>query len=250
MLAILSDIHANLAALEAVLADIEQQGVNRIVCLGDVVGYGPEPKGCIDLAFGFELTILGNHEQALMEQFKGSSFNVRAKGSLSWTRECLSMLGDDREANGKRWDFLGTLPQSHTDGDILYVHGTPREPINEYLYPRDIYHREKLCDIFRRVDRLCFNGHTHIPGIWTEDMKYLSLEQVNFRYRLTDKKAILNVGSVGQPRDGDARGCYVIFDGDSVAFRRVSYPVEQTVEKMRNIASLDPSLADRLVRGR
>ena len=189
VLAILSDIHANLAALEAVLADIQRQGVERIVCLGDVVGYGPQPKECIDLAFGFEWTILGNHEQALMEEFRGAGFNLRAQGSLSWTRECLSMLGDDREANGKRWDFLGSLADSRTDGDILYVHGTPRDPTNEYLYPRDIYYREKLREILRPVDRLCFNGHTHIPGVWTDDMRYLSPEQLNSRYRPAERPA-------------------------------------------------------------
>jgi len=250
VLAILSDVHANLAALEAVLQDIEQQGVNRIVCLGDIVGYGPEPKECIDLAFGFEVTILGNHEQALMEQFRGSNFNERAKGSLSWTRQCLSMLGEDREANARRWDFLGALPVSHTDGDILYVHGTPRRPVDEYLYPRDVLYRERLHEIFGCMGGLCFNGHTHIPGIWTEDVKYLSPKDVNFTYRLTREKTIVNVGSVGQPRDGDARACYVIFDGHSVVFRRVAYPVERTVGKMKRIASLDPFLAERLFKGR
>jgi len=248
--AIISDIHANLEAFKAVLADIERQGVRHIVCLGDFVGYGPNPKECIDLAFDFDIALLGNHELALMEQLKSAGFNLRAKGSLNWTRQCLDIRGEDREANAKRWDFLGSLPESYVDGEVMYVHGTPRDPINEYLRPVDAYNPQKLQGIFSRVQSLCFNGHTHIPGIWTEDNVYLTPHEVNFRYGLVNKKTIVNVGSVGQPRDGDPRACYVLFDGNTVIFRRVPYPLEETIKKMKRIPSLDCSLADRLRDGR
>jgi diadenosine tetraphosphatase ApaH/serine/threonine PP2A family protein phosphatase len=248
--AIISDIHANVEAFQAVLEDVQTQGATEIVCLGDFVGYGANPKECIDLAYGFEITLRGNHEQALMTEFEASNFNHRARSSLDWTREQLSPLNDDREANLKRWDFLDSLENSHTAEDILYVHGTPRDPITEYLYPRDIYRPQKLEAIFEKIEWLCFCGHTHVPGIWTRDMIFLSPEEVNFRYHLLKKKTVVNVGSVGQPRDGDRRACYVLFDGSRVIFRKVEYPVETAVRKIRAIPQLDRYLAERLLKGK
>ena len=250
MKAIISDIHANLEAFQAVLEDLKAQGATEVVCLGDFVGYGANPKECIDLANGFEITLRGNHEQALMTEFEASNFNHRARTSLAWTRDQLSPLSEDREANLKRWDFLDSLENSHAAEDILYVHGTPRDPITEYLYPRDIYRPQKLEGIFEKIEWLCFCGHTHVPGIWTRYMIFLSPEEVNFRYHLLKKKTVINVGSVGQPRDGDRRACYVLFDGSRVIFRKVEYPVETAVRKIRAIPQLDRYLAERLLRGK
>ncbi|MGD2174402.1 MAG: metallophosphoesterase family protein [Candidatus Brocadiaceae bacterium] len=250
MKAVISDIHANLEAFQAVLDDMKGQGADEVICLGDFVGYGPNPLECIDLAVDFDITLKGNHEKALLTEFEGSNFNSRAKGSLNWTREQLSPLNDDREANLKRWDFLGALEDSHAEDDILYVHGTPREPITEYLYPRDIYRTEKLRALFAAIDWLCFCGHSHVPGIWTEDMIYLTPQEVNYRYHLVRKKTIVNVGSVGQPRDGDNRATYVLFDGNRVIFRKVDYDVEKTARKIRAVPELDPFLAERLLEGR
>lgn len=250
MKAIISDIHANVEAFQAVLEDVKTQGATEVVCLGDFVGYGANPKECIDLAYGFEITLRGNHEQALMTEFEASNFNHRARSSLDWTREQLSPLNEDREANLKRWDFLDSLENSHTAEDILYVHGTPRDPITEYLYPRDIYRPQKLEAIFEKIEWLCFCGHTHVPGIWTRDMIFLSPEEVNFRYHLLKKKTVVNVGSVGQPRDGDRRACYVLFDGSRIIFRKVEYPVETAVRKIRAIPQLDRYLAERLLKGK
>lgn len=250
MKAIISDIHANAEAFRAVLEDMEAQGATEVVCLGDFVGYGASPKECIDLANGFEVTLCGNHEQALMTEFEASNFNHRARGSLDWTREQLSPLSEDREANLKRWDFLDSLEKMHKSDDVLYVHGTPRDPITEYLYPRDIYRPQKLEAIFEEIDWLCFCGHTHVPGIWTRDMIFLSPEEVNFRYHLLKKKTVVNVGSVGQPRDGDKRSCYVLFDGSRVIFRKVEYPVEAAARKIRAVPQLDRYLAERLLRGK
>ncbi|MFO8006609.1 MAG: metallophosphoesterase family protein [Candidatus Brocadiia bacterium] len=249
MIAITSDIHANVEAFEAVLADMEAQGATEIVCLGDFVGYGANPKECIDLAVDFQITLRGNHEQALLTEFDGSNFNERAKGSLSWTREQLSPLNDDRMANLRRWDFLDTLETTHVEDDILYVHGTPRDPITEYLYPRDIYKPQKLRALFDQIDWLCFCGHTHVPGIWTEDMIYLSPREVNYRYHLVKKKTIINVGSVGQPRDGDPRAAYALFDGNRVVFRKVEYNVEEAARRIRAVPELDGFLAERLLQG-
>ncbi len=250
MIALISDIHANLEAFQVVLDDIERQGASDIVCLGDFVGYGPNPKECIDLAYEFDFALRGNHEHALLTEFEAANFNKRARRSLDWTREELSPLNEDREANLKRWDFLDTLETTHTDGDVLYVHGTPRDPITEYLYPRDIYRPEKLNEIFDMVEWLCFCGHTHVPGIWTQDMIFLTPQEVNYRYHLVKKKTVVNVGSVGQPRDGDARACYVLFDGSRIIYRKLEYPVETTVRKSRAIPELDPYLAERLLQGK
>ena len=250
MKAIISDIHGNLEAFQAVLSDMQREGATEFVCLGDFVGYGPNPKECIDLAVGFDITLRGNHEHALLTEFESSSFNSKAKDSLDWTRRQLSPLGEDREANLKRWDFLGGLEMTHSDNGVMYVHGSPRDPVTEYLYPRDIYRPEKLQSIFDRVDWLCFCGHTHVPGIWTQDMIYLTPEEVNYRYHLVKKKTLVNVGSVGQPRDGDRRATYALFDGNRVIFRKVDYPVETTVRKIKSITELDTYLAERLLEGR
>lgn len=250
MNAIISDIHANLEALRAALADIREQGASRIICLGDVIGYGANPRECLDLAMEFDVVLRGNHEQALMTEFDGSNFNKRAKASITWTRNQLSPLGEDREANLRRWNFLDTLPETHTEGDALFVHGTPRDPITEYLYPRDVERPKKLQAIFDRIPRVCFCGHTHMPGIWTPDMVFLSPREVNHRYRLVKDKTIVNVGSVGQARDGDGRCCYVLFDGERITYRKVSYDVEVTADKIRAVPELDAFLADRLLEGR
>lgn len=251
MKAIISDIHANLEAFRAVLDDIETQGADEIYCLGDFVGYGPNPRECIDLAFEFNVALIGNHEKALMTEFESAAFNVKAKSSIDWTRDQLSPLDDDqREANLLRWDFLDSLQTSYRNGNILYVHGSPRDPITEYIYPRDIYRPKKLQSILDEIDWLCFCGHTHVPGVWTQDMIYLSPQEVNHRYHLVNKKTIINVGSVGQPRDGDPRGCYVLFDGSRVVFRKVGYRAEATARKIREIGELDDFLAGRLLEGR
>ncbi|KPK62214.1 MAG: hypothetical protein AMK73_06520 [Planctomycetes bacterium SM23_32] len=232
------------------MEDMRVQGADELICLGDFVGYGPNPKECIDLAVDFSIALCGNHEHALLTQFESSNFNIRARSSIDWTREQLNPLGEDREANLRRWDFLDSLEMTHEDGNILYVHGTPRDPVAEYLYPRDIYRPQKLRAIFEMVQWLCFCGHTHVPGIWTQDMIYLTPQEVNYRYHLVNKKTVVNVGSVGQPRDGDPRATYVLFDGSRIVFRKLDYRVQTTARKIRSIPQLDPYLAERLLEGR
>ena len=253
MQAILSDIHGNVDAFEVVLRDIERQKVTEIVSLGDFIGYGASPKECIDLALNFNVILKGNHEDALLEEFQGSTFNMRARAAIEWTRDQLSMLTEDPEeksANAKRWDFLGSLENIHSEGEVTYVHATPRDPVREYLYPRDIYRPQKLEAIFDLVKWICFVGHTHVPGVWTEEMVYFTPEEVNYSYKLSPKKTIINVGSVGQPRDGDPRASYVILDGDTIRFRKLVYPVEKAVDRMKRVPRLDPFLAERLREGK
>ena len=250
MRAIVSDIHANLAALKAVLEDIREHGVSEIYCLGDVIGYGAEPGECIDLAREFDLTLMGNHEQALLDESKEEHFNSYARRAISWTRQELSLVGEDRDVNAPRWDFLGALAKKKTEDGTLYVHASPRRPVMEYLRPNMMAQERTRRDVFDRVQRRCFVGHTHVPGVFLEDGSFLSPENVDYRYEVGDQKAIVNVGSVGQPRDRDTRACYVLVGRDELEFRRVSYPIKETMEKIRSIPELDPFLAQRLKNGR
>jgi diadenosine tetraphosphatase ApaH/serine/threonine PP2A family protein phosphatase len=122
--------------------------------------------------------------------------------------------------------------------------------LNEYVFPEDIYNRRKMEKIFALVPKYAFQGHTHVPGVFTEDLRFLSPEDINYEYRLGEQKLMINVGSVGQPPDGDPRACYVIIDGDTIRFRRVEYPLEQTIQKIYAIPELDNFLGDRLREGR
>ena len=247
--AVISDIHSNLESLEAVLADIQEQGVSEIYCLGDVVGYGPNPRECIDRIMECQVCLLGNHDQGAL--FDPEGFNSGAERAIFWTRGQLENAGnDDTTAIHRRWDFLGELPRNHQEDDLLFVHGSARNPLNEYVFPEDIYNKRKLEKIFALIHRYAFQGHTHVPGIFTENYHFLSPDELGNEYRLTDEKTMVNVGSVGQPRDGDPRACYVMLEDDLVRFRRVEYPVEKTIEKIHAIAELDNFLGDRLRDGR
>lgn len=247
MRAIISDIHGNLEALEAVLADIAQQNVNEIYCLGDIIGYGPNPRECIDLVMErCAVTILGNHDQAAL--FDPEGFNAGAERAIFWTRHMLET--GDPKGNERRWEFLGELPRVRREENVLFVHGSARNPLNEYVFPEDIYNQRKMERVFALVERHCFQGHTHIPGVFTESLSFLSPEEIDHRYELGTEKSLMNVGSVGQPRDGDPRACYVLFDGKTVQYRRVPYDFEKTVAKIYPIPELDNFLGDRLREGR
>jgi predicted phosphodiesterase len=246
--AIISDIHSNLASLTAVLADIKSQGVDRIHCLGDIVGYGPQPCECIDLVMDFSVCLLGNHDQGAL--FDPEGFNSGAERAIFWTRTQLEESAANSAQGDRRWQFLGELPRTHQDGDFLFVHGSARNPLNEYVFPEDTYNRRKMEKIFAIVRRHAFQGHTHVPGVFTEDFRFFSPEEINHEYRLTDQKTMVNVGSVGQPRDGDPRSCYVILEDGLVRFRRVEYPIEETIRKIHDIPELDNFLGDRLRDGR
>ena len=142
------------------------------------------------------------------------------------------------------------MPKSFQEGTFLFVHGSARNPLNEWVFPEDIYYQQKMQAVFAAINGCCFAGHTHVPGIFTEDLRFHSPEEVNYDYRLDDQKTLVNVGSVGQPRDGDWRSCYVLFDGTTVHFRRVEYDVATTVRKIRDIDDIDNLLGDRLGEGR
>jgi predicted phosphodiesterase len=247
-IALISDIHSNLESLEAVLADIRQQGISEIYCLGDVVGYGPNPRECIDRVMDCRVCLLGNHDQGAL--FDPEGFNSGAERAIFWTRNQLENPGANPDASHRRWDFLGQLPRNYQDGNLLFVHGSARNPLNEYVFPEDIYNQRKLEKIFALIRRHAFQGHTHVPGVFTEDCRFFSPDDVDHQYRLPEQKVMINVGSVGQPRDGDRRACYAVLEDGVVRFRRVEYPFEQTIAKIYAIPELDNFLGDRLRDGR
>ena len=249
MIALISDIHSNLEALQAVLKDITcQVGVEKTYCLGDVIGYGPNPRECIDAIMDLPVVLLGNHDQGAM--FDPEGFNPGAERAIFWTRAQLESPGDNRVLREKRWEFLAERPRVHREEPYLFVHGSARNPLNEYVFPEDIYNPRKMERIFAHVEKYCFQGHTHVPGIFTESLQSYSPEEISFEYQLDGRKTMVNVGSVGQPRDGDWRACYVLLEGTTLRYRRVEYDIETTVKKIYDIPDLENFLGDRLRDGR
>ncbi len=248
--AIVSDIHANQEALTAVMEDIDDQNVERILCLGDVIGYGPDPRETLDVAIKrFEFSLKGNHEHAIL--FQPIGFNESATKSANWTKEQINDTSFDREENHRLWNFLGELKDSKTKEDILYVHASPVDPVNQYVLPGDIHNRQKMDEIFSHIEGVCFGGHTHIPGVFEEGKgQFLSPEELDHSYDLNENRALINVGSVGQPRDGNTDACYVIIEDEEVHYRRVAYDVQKTAERIKNADGLPDVLGQRLLAGR
>lgn len=250
MWAVLSDIHGNLEALDAVLADIAKYSVSQIICLGDIVGYGPNPVECLERALSWDVTVLGDHDRAAMFDPEGWN-SLSAERAILWTRRAM-------EANNRNdlWEFLAERPRSQRQGDFLFVHGSPRDPLNEDLFPEDVYCERKMTKIGSLLDRYCFCGHTHVPGVFTEhapgesQWQYAPPEACFRFHRLDGRKAIVNVGSVGQPRDLDWRACYLLLDGWDVIWRRVEYDIDATVAKIHGNPELADLQGDRLREGR
>lgn len=255
MRAIISDIHGNIEGLEAVLADIKRRNITEIYCLGDIVGYGPNPRECIDLVMSTKMCLLGNHDQGAL--FDPEGFNAGAERAIFWTRKMLET--GDKKGNERRWEFLGELPRIHREPNFMFVHGSARNPLNEYVFPEDVFNQRKMERIFGLVNRYCFQGHTHIPGVFTEDLNFQRPEDISNAHTFDEQKTLVNVGSVGQPRDADNRASYVVLDqslsetdgrGTVVSFHRVEYDFEKTAEKIYAIPELDNFLGDRLRDGR
>ena len=261
-IALISDIHGNLEALQAVLADIDRQiDVNagdRIWCLGDIIGYGPDPVQCTELvAQRCEWSLLGNHDYAAL--YEPTNFNRVAEQAAYWTRRQFEAQTHQDQARGARlWEFLGKLRVRVKEGPFLCVHGSPRKPINEYLFPEDGHKTQRMQPIFDRFEWLCLVGHTHVPGVFTTE-DFLRPENPDhmkdrtFEFR-EGEKAIVNPGSVGQPRDTNPLASYAILEIDqkprSVRFVRLPYDIEAVKSKIFSIEELDNWLGERLVQGR
>jgi len=223
---IVSDIHANLVALETVLA--QAAPFDRIWCLGDVVGYGPEPNACIDRLRSFDLLcIAGNHDWAALGKLDLEEFNPDARRAAVWTREQLTAAN---------LEWLKELPERiPTQADkFTLVHGSPCHPIWEYVLTPAVARANFDC-----FDTpICLMGHTHVPVIY----KYRAIDQTataerlpeNVPVKLNPERMMLNPGSIGQPRDGDARAAYALLDLDALTLThyRVAYDIGATQAKM------------------
>ena len=248
IIAVISDIHANLEALNAVLADVAAKGVHKVFCLGDVVGYGPDPLACLDRVMDCEFTVMGNHDHAVFMEPTG--FNTPAENAVFWTRQQL-MAEPDPQVRRKRWEFLASMPEYRETESVMFVHGSPRRPMHDYLFPDEAeLAMTRLMEVFDLLTKVCFVGHTHLPGVFTETFEFLSPAQVGERFVIGERKAIINVGSVGQPRDLDPRACYATIEGREVRWHRVPYDHKTTMEKIRATNVLDEFLANRLAEGR
>ena len=221
-LAIISDIHANREALDTVLASIENQSVDKIICLGDLVDYGVEPSYCIEKVRDIANVILyGNHDEAAATEISLHWFNREARKSVLWTREKLS----DEEK-----EYLKTLELSHIEDSCLFVHSTP-DPQDDWYYITNWFDAAEQFDNFDQ--NVCFLGHSHVPGFFSLNSNQNEYREGKIPLQMNDK-IIINVGSVGQPRDRDPRACYVIADHENstVEFIRVPYDVEKTANKI------------------
>lgn len=239
---VLSDIHANLDALDAVLAHLDRLRPDLLVCLGDFVGYGPDPTACVErLRPRLAAAVLGNHDAAATGARPIDDFNLLAQEAIRWTQGALSEAARD---------YLRALPERDERGGMLLVHGSPREPVEEYLLDARRARASFAADGFR----LAVVGHTHQPAVFEETGSRVSarglLPEVPCALRPTSRY-IVNVGSVGQPRDGDPRAACVIVDTDArtATLYRVAYPIEATQAKME-AAGLPAALIERLALGR
>ena len=244
--AVLSDVHGNLEALSAVLADAASEGALGVLCLGDAVGYGADPVACVEL-LGERSTgmVAGNHEYGALGLLDLRWFNPAARAAALWTRE---QLGADHQG------YLSGLPLSSALGEATCVHASPRRPEEwDYLLSAEDGF-EAFADF---ATRLCFVGHSHRPGVWSLGSSGPAHEDLggpawhDHRIPFHDgRRYIVNVGSVGQPRDRDPRAAYVVWDEDerSITLRRVMYDHKAAAAKILR-AGLPRALADRLAHG-
>jgi len=237
--------------LDTVLADVENRGVKNVVCLGDVIGYGPRPLDSLDRVREKCLwSLMGNHDFGVM--YEPTHFNAGAEAAVFWTRRQFEMESD-KELRALRWKFLGSMLIRQKFGDgFMVVHGSPRHPISEYVFPDDVtVSPKKMRQIFELIERACLVGHTHVQGVFTDEPDFYTPGELGNTYRFNDdEKVLINVGSVGQPRDRDPRSGYVILHEDHVEFVRIEYDIPAVVKQIEEIPELNEFFGQRLLEGR
>ncbi len=237
--AVISDVHGNLHALEAVFADIEREGVDAVWCLGDHVGYGPQPSRCCELiAARATVSLVGNHDLGVLGVLDLEDFSPEAADAARWTRETLS-------ADARR--YLSSLKPSQETAEAALYHASPRDPIWEYVLSEEV----ALAALEAAPNQLVLVGHSHIALAFTGGQQLEGgLAPEGTDVDLTNGPILLNPGSVGQPRDGDPRAAWLVLDLEvgRARFRRSSYPIELTQAEMRK-AGLARTLAERLASG-
>lgn len=234
---IVSDIHGNLEALETVLGSLQEYGVERIVCLGDLVGYGPDPAACVErIMDSADTVVAGNHDQAVSGLIGLERFNDQARDVIEWTR---------KQTTREIQDTLAGLPLMVNEDPVTAVHASPFEPEAWHYVLTEAEARRGFSVLKNPV---CFVGHSHIPLIFIEDRGgNIHMETASSIHLEEDQRYIINVGSVGQPRDNDARACMGLWDTatSELVLERLPYPVWLVQEKMARF-ELPVSLIERL----
>jgi len=237
---IISDIHSNLEALNPVLEEIDTEKPDIKICLGDIVGYGPNPDECVELIFSnFDIILAGNHDQAVTGEYSSESFNPLARTAVLWTQ---AKMKDENIAR------LKSLELKNIKNDITCVHATPTHP-EEFGYILHSIEAQK--HFLTLTTSICFIGHTHIPMVYIQNKDGSVDESAKKSITLkNNKKYIINVGSVGQPRDRNPLASYGVYDSETNNFdiKRLSYDIDSVQEKMKK-AGLPPYLINRLSRG-
>ncbi len=238
-IALFGDIHANLEALEAVLADAAAQGCTDYVCMGDVVGYNADPAACLEKVRGMGCPVVkGNHDEDASGTHSLDAMNPVAAAALEWTR---SHLNEDQRL------WLRRLRMVRQIEDFTIVHSTLDQPSN-WNYVTNRF--DAMSNFNYQFTQVCFHGHTHVPRVYVKSDKVQEVPAESISIE-DGSKYFINVGSVGQPRDGDWRACYAIYDltHKLVVFRRLEYDLATTQKKILD-AGLPPMLAERLADGR
>lgn len=240
--AVISDIHGNLHALDAVLVALEEEQPDAIWCLGDLVGYGPRPNECCArVAEIADVCLIGNHDLGVLEQISLEEFSHEAAESAHWTQE---VLGDQARAYLSQLSPAAEIPDA---GAELY-HASPRDPVWEYVLDAGSM-SAALADT---VQPIILVGHSHVPLTATvaDGQLVAAHAPLGTEFSLAERRVLLNPGSVGQPRDGDPRAAFVVLDSaeEHASFRRVEYDVERTQAEIRDEGLPEP-LAERLAHG-
>lgn len=237
---IISDIHANLEALEVALDALSGEKIDTYLCVGDIVGYGADPALCIEKTKALRPVIVcGNHDSAAAGLTDTTNFNNAAEEAVLWTRSSLS-AGDI--------SFLRHLGVTFKNRHLTIVHGTLQEP-ESFHYMFDVRTASETFELME--NNICFVGHSHMPGVFSRragsKIKYFSKAKIKLS---ADEKLIVNVGSIGQPRDGDPRLCYAVYDSDkgTAEIKRLPYDIKTAQKKIMD-AGLPPFLAYRLAGG-
>ncbi len=238
---VITDIHANLEALEAVL-DATNSSCDEIWCLGDIVGYGPEPRDTLAAVRRLHpIAVVGNHDRGVSGKLGLDDFSAGARDALE--RHMPLLTGAEKE-------WLDALPEVRTQGGVTLCHGSLVDPVWAYV----LSEYDAVLNLRMATTDLVFTGHTHFPALWQEK-KGGRVSLVEARYgrkvRLRGKRAVINPGSLGQPRNGKPSAHFAIYDSEeqSIIFRQVPYPVETTMEKMRRAGYPESSIA-RYAQGR
>jgi predicted phosphodiesterase len=241
LIAVLSDIHGNRQAFEAVLSDVAAEDVDELWCLGDLVGYGAEPDACVELArANCDLCLVGNHDLAVRGDIPLTEFSRGAALAAHWTQEVIGQ---------ESLDFLGELPPKLLDRQVGLYHASPRDPVWEYVLSTLL---AELClDV--QDHRVCLIGHSHVALSFSRMPGQAATGETRPEGTELDISLgewLVNPGSVGQPRDGDARGAWLVLDTDDwrIRYRRTEYDVAAAAAAIR-AARLPDSLAERLQYG-